>query len=153
MGSECVLACVLAFLLFCLPDFWFPAKKTPDQNITNLPFAEEISMSNISLFQNYQSRSSPKKFPLTFVEKSPKNEVQQCKKWASSSSGKLNLSMPICHKLLRFCYRNAWKITNIRENFTPFVVAPFLKGLCACYFSFLYFFEQWGGKYFLAVFS
>ena len=36
--------------------------------------------------------------------------------FVSNSSCKLNLSMPICHKLLRFCYRQAWKTTDIASS-------------------------------------
>ena len=54
---------------------------------------------------------------------------------SSNSLGKLNLSMPICHKLFSFCYRKAWRIVDIRKNFTQFLVAPSLKGLWDFYLS------------------
>ena len=57
---------------------------------------------------------------------------------ASNSSGKLNLSMPNCHKLFSFCYRKDWKMIDIRKTFTPFLIALSLKGLCAFYLSFYF---------------
>ena len=60
----------------------------------------------------------------------------------SNSSGKLNLLMPICHRLLSFCCKKACNIAYIRKTFTPFRVAPFLKGLMFFIFLsiFLFFF-------------
>ena len=82
----------------------------------------------------------------------------------SNSLGKLNLSMPNCHKLLSFCYRKAWRIVDIRKTFTQFLVAPSLKGLwtfyLSVYFVLLFFLENFkeeeGGnkmQYFVSVFE
>ena len=86
-----------------------------------------------------------KRFPLKFVEKFSRPPSSKKKKLmcsvsitasnSSNSLGKLNLSMPICHKLFSFCYRKAWRIVDIRKNFTQFLVAPSLKGLWDFYLS------------------
>ena len=99
-----------------------------------------------------------KRFPRKFVEKFsppappllPKKKlmcsVSITASNSSNSLGKLNLSMPICHKLFSFCYRKAWRIVDIRKNFTQFLVAPSLKGLwdfyLSVYFVLLFFLEN-----------
>ena len=121
--------------------------------------------------QNCWSGSGRKRFPLRFVEKSPPPPKKKKKKLrcsvsitVSNSLGKLNLSMPNCHKLFSFCYRKAWRIVDIRKTFTQFLVAPSLKGLwtfyLSVYFVLLFFLENFkeeeGGnkmQYFVSVFE
>ena len=92
-------------------------------------------------FQNCQSMSNRKRFPLTFVEKSLKKirwsrvyYSQQQLRQAESINAKL--SQVIQFLLKKNLIINNYKIINIRKTFTPFLVALSLKGFFAFYLSF-----------------
>ena len=88
-----------------------------------------------------------KRFPLTFVEKSPKKDkVQSCILQPAVAQASWLYRCQIVTIYLVFVIDNQYyeskynqEIISIRKTFTPFLVAPSLKGLCAFYLSFCFF--------------